>query len=216
MKRWSGNINKVIFSKNFAQGFVGRADIECNKVVTNAEKLKASFVQLAQKKEPPVGKAVFSLFKKRDVCKKKTPFVMSAMMSGYIYKRYQRAESEVLYLHRDSGQSAQTKGVTMAKSTKNRHSENDVQKNVDQDDVKNEYCNVASIIHTENEFVLDFFFQVGNRSQVVARIITNPRHAKAVLKALEENVEKYESQFGEIKYPRNINHIPSIRSEMTH
>ncbi len=104
----------------------------------------------------------------------------------------------------------------MGKSTKNRQSEIDVQNKVDQDEIRGEYCNVASIVHTENEFILDFHFQVGNRSQVVARIITTPRHAKAVFKALQENVEKYENQFGEIKYPRSVNHVPSTRSEMTH
>ncbi len=104
----------------------------------------------------------------------------------------------------------------MGKITKSRQSENDVRKRFDQEDVPTEYCNVASIVHTENEFILDFHFQVGNRSEVVSRIITNPRHAKAVLKALQENVEKFESQFGEIKHQRNPNHMPSSRSEMTH
>ena len=58
------------------------------------------------------------------------------------------------------------------------------------------YCNVAAIRHSQSEFVLDFVFRLGKEGHLVSRVITNPRHAKALLAALQENIEKYESKFG--------------------
>ena len=58
------------------------------------------------------------------------------------------------------------------------------------------YCNVAAIRHSQSEFVLDFVFRLGKEGHLVSRVITNPRHAKALLAALQENIEKYEAKFG--------------------
>lgn len=63
------------------------------------------------------------------------------------------------------------------------------------------YVNLAMIGHTETEFIIDFIFvqpQVP-KAKVRARIITSPQHMKRLLIALEENIRKYESQFGEIR-----------------
>ncbi len=86
----------------------------------------------------------------------------------------------------------------------------------DENIVHNEYCNVASIVHTENEFVFDFHFQLGNKTNLVSRVITNPKHAKAFLIALEENMEKYESHFGTIELSKGASGLPSDQSEKTH
>jgi hypothetical protein len=63
------------------------------------------------------------------------------------------------------------------------------------------YSNLAIITHSSAEFVIDFTRMVPNvpKAKVYARIIMTPQHAKSFLKALEENITKYESQFGEIK-----------------
>jgi len=58
------------------------------------------------------------------------------------------------------------------------------------------YCNVASIAHSQSDFVLDFIFRLGKEGHLVSRVITNPGHAKALLVALQENIEKYEAKFG--------------------
>lgn len=86
----------------------------------------------------------------------------------------------------------------------------------DESIVRNEYCNVASIVHTENEFVFDFHFQLGNKTKLVSRVITNPKHAKAFLIALEENMEKYESHFGPIELSKGASSFPTDQSEKTH
>jgi hypothetical protein len=61
------------------------------------------------------------------------------------------------------------------------------------------YANSMVVSHTPHEFVLDFALVTGGSGQVVARVITNPTHLKMVLTALEDNVRRYEAQFGPIK-----------------
>jgi len=63
------------------------------------------------------------------------------------------------------------------------------------------YSNLAIITHSPAEFVIDFTRVLPgvNKAKVFARVITTPQHAKMLLKALTENVEKYEARFGEIK-----------------
>lgn len=62
------------------------------------------------------------------------------------------------------------------------------------------YSNFLTIMHSETEFVMDFglFVPGKNAIKVLDRIIAHPRHAKQFLIALQDNVDKYESVFGEI------------------
>jgi len=63
------------------------------------------------------------------------------------------------------------------------------------------YANLALITHSQAEFVLDFVRVVPGtpKANVQARIIMTPMHTKALLRALEQNVAKYEAQNGEIR-----------------
>lgn len=63
------------------------------------------------------------------------------------------------------------------------------------------YSNLAIITHSPAEFVLDFTRIVPGlpKARVLSRIITTPQHAKMLLFALRDNIEKYETNFGEIK-----------------
>ena len=63
------------------------------------------------------------------------------------------------------------------------------------------YANFAVISHSPNEFVFDFAAAYPGQPSalVVSRIVTNPRHAKAFLRALEENLRRYEANFGTIE-----------------
>ncbi|MBK7870242.1 MAG: DUF3467 domain-containing protein [Saprospiraceae bacterium] len=65
------------------------------------------------------------------------------------------------------------------------------------------YSNLAIISHSPSEFVLDFIRIMPNvpKAKVKARIILTPQHAKRLLNALNDNVKKYESQFGLIDEP---------------
>ncbi len=63
------------------------------------------------------------------------------------------------------------------------------------------YSNMAIIAHSHSEFVLDFIRMVPNvpKAKVKSRIILTPSHAKRLLKALNDNVVKYEKQHGTVK-----------------
>jgi hypothetical protein len=65
------------------------------------------------------------------------------------------------------------------------------------------YSNLALITHSTSEIIIDFARVLPKTPQakVYARIITTPLHAKLLLRALSENLQKYEAQFGEIKMP---------------
>lgn len=63
------------------------------------------------------------------------------------------------------------------------------------------YANLSVITHTSNEFIADFITMMPGlpKPKVVSRIVMTPEHAKMMLRALSDNVEKFEKQFGEIK-----------------
>lgn len=65
------------------------------------------------------------------------------------------------------------------------------------------YANFAVITHSPSEVILDFAHVLPNtpKARVQARIITTPLHAKLLLRALQQNLERYEAQFGEIRLP---------------
>ncbi len=65
------------------------------------------------------------------------------------------------------------------------------------------YSNLAIISHSHSEFVLDFIRLMPNipKAKVKARVVLTPQHAKRLLKALSDNITKYEGQFGYIQDP---------------
>ncbi len=62
------------------------------------------------------------------------------------------------------------------------------------------YANLAVISHSSSEFVADFIRILPGmpKAHVKSRIVLTPEHAKRLLFALEENIVKYEKQFGKI------------------
>lgn len=73
------------------------------------------------------------------------------------------------------------------------------------------YSNLAVISHSTSEFVLDFIRMMPGlpKAPVKSRIILTPEHAKRLMLALEDNISKYESQFGLIRLPENtLNSLP--------
>jgi hypothetical protein len=63
------------------------------------------------------------------------------------------------------------------------------------------YANLAIITHSHAEFVIDFVNVMPGtpKSKVKSRIILTPQHAKRLMKALTENIGKYETINGTIK-----------------
>ena len=68
------------------------------------------------------------------------------------------------------------------------------------------YSNLALITHSSSEFILDFIDVLPGMPQpkVKARVVLAPEHAKRLMLALKDNVQKYEDNFGEIEL-RNMN-----------
>ncbi len=68
------------------------------------------------------------------------------------------------------------------------------------------YSNLMMISHRKEEFILDFLFvqpQRASQGQSIAslrsRVITSPEHAKRILRALQENIARYEGSYGPIQ-----------------
>lgn len=63
------------------------------------------------------------------------------------------------------------------------------------------YSNLAVITHSNTEFVLDFVRLMPGvpKARVKSRIILTPEHAKRFMRALEENLDKFEALNGRIK-----------------
>ena len=75
------------------------------------------------------------------------------------------------------------------------------------------YSNLAIISHSHSEFVIDFIRLLPNvpKAKVKSRIILTPHHAKRLLNALQDNVNKFEALHGSISdnntppFPMNFN-----------
>ena len=65
---------------------------------------------------------------------------------------------------------------------------------------KGTYSNLAIITHSRSEFIIDFASMLPGlpKPEVNNRIIMTPEHAKRLFLALQDNINKYESQHGTI------------------
>jgi len=72
------------------------------------------------------------------------------------------------------------------------------------------YSNLVIINHSATEFVLDFVSVMPGvpKSKVKSRMILAPQHAKRLLKALSENIKRYEASHGSIKEDKQQQNIP--------
>lgn len=64
--------------------------------------------------------------------------------------------------------------------------------------LKGSYATMAQISHGSEEFILDFINHIPPVGQLVSRVIVSPSHFKRLVKAMQENLENYEKQFGTI------------------
>ena len=63
------------------------------------------------------------------------------------------------------------------------------------------YSNLAVITHSNSEFVIDFIRVMPGtpKAKVKSRVLLTPQHAKRLMKALQDNVVKFEQMHGPIK-----------------
>ena len=66
------------------------------------------------------------------------------------------------------------------------------------------YANTVMISHNQHEVFFDFIQMLAHdpRAKVQERIVMTPMHAKLFLNALQENIDRYEGNFGEIAVPK--------------
>ena len=76
-----------------------------------------------------------------------------------------------------------------------------------------EYVNFAVVTHSPAEFVMDFIRVLPGmkKSNVKSRIIMAPMHAKTLMIALKDNIDKFEKKFGAIKIPKQENKMPGFK-----
>jgi len=67
------------------------------------------------------------------------------------------------------------------------------------------YANLARISHSPTEFIIDFGHMLPGEptANINSRVVMTPLSTKLLLRALNENVSRYEAAFGEINIPRD-------------
>ena len=61
-----------------------------------------------------------------------------------------------------------------------------------------EYANMMQILHTKEEFNLLFAHIFPPTGKMVGKITTSPGHFKRMIEVMQQNLKKYEEQFGKI------------------
>ena len=69
---------------------------------------------------------------------------------------------------------------------------------IEDEELKGRYSNLLRILHTQEEFILDFINLVPPQGIVTARVVTSPGHVRRIVRALAANLERYEQTFGPI------------------
>jgi hypothetical protein len=88
-----------------------------------------------------------------------------------------------------------------------KHNPNQLNIELSEEVAQGVYSNLAVISHSPSEFVVDFVRIMPGipKAKVKSRIILTPEHAKRLLMALQDNINKYESMHGKIKNIDNPN-----------
>ena len=73
-----------------------------------------------------------------------------------------------------------------------------------------QYANLAMIAHSNSEFVIDFIRLMPGvpKAKVKCRVVITPEHARRLLSALTENIQKYEENYGSIKQNQQMPTFP--------
>ncbi len=83
----------------------------------------------------------------------------------------------------------------------NHDQENQINIELSEEVAEGIYSNLAIITHSNSEFIVDFVKMMPGvpKAKVKSRIILTPQHAKRLLQALKDNLDKFESLHGKIK-----------------
>ena len=78
------------------------------------------------------------------------------------------------------------------------------------------YANLAIISHSSSEFIVDFIRIMPGmpKGEVKSRIILTPEHAKRLMLALQDNIRRFESDFGRINLPEGGPAAPMFQVDL--
>ncbi len=96
---------------------------------------------------------------------------------------------------------------------KENNSENQIEIELTEEIAQGTYSNLAIISHSSSEFVLDFIRVVPGvpKAKVKSRIILTPDHAKRLLSALKDNIDKFEKLNGPVSINNeNLGFLPPL------
>ena len=95
-------------------------------------------------------------------------------------------------------------------SDKNQPTENQLKIEISDEVADGIYSNLAIISHSNSEFVIDYVMITPGvpKAKVKSRILLTPQHAKRLLRALKDNISKYESTYGDITETETVHAIP--------
>ena len=93
---------------------------------------------------------------------------------------------------------------------KAKEQQNQINIELSEEIAEGEFANLAMIAHSSSEFVIDFIRLMPGipKAKVKSRIVITPEHAKRLLAALTENIERYEASFGAIKQTQEFPSSP--------
>ncbi len=82
-----------------------------------------------------------------------------------------------------------------------KNKKNNINIELDEKVAEGTYANLAIINHSASEFVVDFVNIMPGvpKAKVKSRIILTPQHAKRFMKALSDNINRFENAHGKIK-----------------
>ena len=75
-----------------------------------------------------------------------------------------------------------------------------VQIKADEKELLGQYSNLVVVHHNAEEFTLNFIYMFPTvpQGKLVSSLIISPKHAKRLMHALQENVARFEAQFGKL------------------
>ncbi len=67
------------------------------------------------------------------------------------------------------------------------------------------YSNLAIVMHSQSEFVLDFVHLLPNnpKAKVKSRVLLSPDNVKRLMRVLKSNIHSFEAEFGTIELPED-------------
>ena len=91
----------------------------------------------------------------------------------------------------------------------NKNQQNQIDIELTEEIAEGIYSNLVIITHSQSEFVIDFIKMMPGvpKAKVKSRVILTPQHAKRLVKALAENVQRFEAAHGKIK-DTDLNALP--------